>query len=537
MFGFGKRSELADRPVDPPWVAEFAESQKPEPMLEIEQTSAVSPGYFAPPWAESTWDGEKYPGGLGITKVLTPDYWTLRQRSATAFSRNMYGRGLIRRLVTNVINSGLELNSIPNEVALGVPQGSLSGLTDQIEAYWGLWGTTPLVCDYYNTSTFGEIQKTIWREALIEGDVLVIAMIDPKTGSPQIRVVPGSAVQTPGKVPASTRIEDGVELDGNGRQVAYWVEEEQPDGQIKNKRIPAYATRTGRRLAWLFYGTDKRSTAHRGEPLLGIVLQSLTSLDQYKDATLLKAVLNAIIVAAVERESDGVPTLPLTGGARSKVEVSASDETNTDRRNFRLNMVPGVIAEQLAKGEKLKVHPTSGTDPNLGAFESATIRAIAWVNEIPPDVLELSFQNNFSASKGAQAEGFVYLNKERKRFGQQNNDLIYDIFFETSLLNGDFEAKGFLEAPRNSYKIRSAWIQSEWRAPIKPIGDLGKEVNAYANAVDNKFTTREAACQAMFGMKFRDVAQQLQRENETLLGMGLITEDSSDDATGTEESN
>src|SRR5262245_39395481 len=44
-------------------------------------------------------DGEKFPGGFGFTDLLIPDYWTLRARSTQLFKKNLYARGLVRRLV------------------------------------------------------------------------------------------------------------------------------------------------------------------------------------------------------------------------------------------------------------------------------------------------------------------------------------------------------------------------------------------------------------------------------------------------------
>lgn len=50
-------------------------------------------------------NGEKFPGGFGITNIFTTDYWTLRVRSEQLFKDNLYAKGLIRRLITNEISS------------------------------------------------------------------------------------------------------------------------------------------------------------------------------------------------------------------------------------------------------------------------------------------------------------------------------------------------------------------------------------------------------------------------------------------------
>jgi hypothetical protein len=99
----------------------FAKS-KPAPFAPVMQdkynrtaanAKAALLGYGKPTassaWFEESLTGDKFAGGFGATKVFTPDYWTLRQRSEQLFHENLYARGLIRRLVTNEINTGLTL--------------------------------------------------------------------------------------------------------------------------------------------------------------------------------------------------------------------------------------------------------------------------------------------------------------------------------------------------------------------------------------------------------------------------------------------
>ena len=68
----------------------------------------------------SPFDGDKFIGGFGHTKVFLADYWLLRQRSDQLFKENLYARGLVRRLITNEINTGLNLEAVPNTDILGL---------------------------------------------------------------------------------------------------------------------------------------------------------------------------------------------------------------------------------------------------------------------------------------------------------------------------------------------------------------------------------------------------------------------------------
>ena len=61
----------------------------------------------------SIFDGGKFLGGFGETQIQQLDYWTLRARSAQLFNENLYAKGLVRRLITNEINTGLTPEASP----------------------------------------------------------------------------------------------------------------------------------------------------------------------------------------------------------------------------------------------------------------------------------------------------------------------------------------------------------------------------------------------------------------------------------------
>ena len=144
------------------------------------------------PWENSIYDGGKFFGGFGATQIQHVDYWTLRARSAQLFNENLYARGLIRRLVTNEINTGLAPEAAPDEQVIGVAEDSLNDWTETVETRFGIWGKTPELCDWKHTSTFGAIQRAARAEALISGDVLVVLRQSQRTKLPMVQLVSGS---------------------------------------------------------------------------------------------------------------------------------------------------------------------------------------------------------------------------------------------------------------------------------------------------------------------------------------------------------
>lgn len=467
----------------------------------------------------SIYDGGKFFGGFGDTQVQSVDYWTLRARSAQLFNENLYAKGLIRRLITNEINTGLTPESSPDEQILGVADDSLNDWSELVENRFGLYGKSPQVCDWKKRSTLGSLQRTARLEALVEGDVLVVLRSNAQTRLPMVQLVKGSAVQTPyGNTPevrAGNEIKHGVEFDSQGRETAYWCR--QPDGTFK--RLPAYGEKSGRRLAWLVYGTEKRLDDVRGQPLLSIVLQSLKEVDRYRDNTLRKSVINSLIAMFIEKGEDKPGTLPMTGAAirRDQAQISDSTTSPTPRRftSAAFN-APGVILEELQHGEKPHLLGGQGTDETFGVFEEAIIQAVAWANEVPPEILRLAFSNNYSASQAAINEFKIYLNRVWGDFGEQFCSPIYVEWLISEALLGKANAPGLLEAWRDPTKhdILAAWVCVDWYGSIKPSTDMLKQGKGSKLLVDEGWSTNAREARITTGTKFSKNIKRLKRENQ-----------------------
>ena len=529
MLGFGKRQDLYDSLFGPNAARWEAPAPAPAAVPAAEQSipvvefSALVPA----PVRFSYDDGTKFLGGYGPTELLLTDYWTLRARSAQLFQTNLYARGLVRRLVTNEINTGLHLEATPEESILGVPEDSLSEWSEMVENRFHLWESDPALCDQTEQNTFGALQALARMEALVDGDVLVVLGQDQRTGLPRVRLVNGASVQTPFPRPnrPGVRIIEGVELDSLNRQVAYWIR--QPDG--KSKRLPAYGEKSGRRLAWLVYGTDKRLNDVRGIPILGLVLQSLREIDRYRDSTQRKAVLNSMLAMFIKKTEDKPGTRPITGGGgalrRSGIEMVEGGATPRAYRTAEL--IPGLVLDELQTGEEPAAFPSNGTDERFGTFEEAIIQAVAWANEIPPEILTLSFTNNYSASQAAINEFKMYLNKVRTAFGQNFCQPIYVDWLLSEALSRRVNAPRFLEAWRNpsQYDVLGAWTAADWAGHIKPAVDLSKLVGGYKEMVEGGFITRDRASRELTGTKYSKNVQKLKRENEALADANKLIAD------------
>ena len=496
----------------------------PEYTVEYSASPVVQPQAISthqPPVVFSDFNGDKFPGGFGITQLYELDYWTLRQRSEQLFTENLYAAGIVQRLITNEINTGLTPECTPVEEITGLTEDQANTWSETVETRFELWGDSPKVCDFKRSSTFGKLQRQTRMEALIGGDVLVVMSQNVRTKLPQVQIIKGDKVQNPTVdskgIRKNNTIKDGVEFDSNGRDVAYWITQE----NAPSRRIPAFGEKTGRRIAWLVFGLQRRVGKVRGEPLLSIVLQSLKEIDRYRDSTQRKAVVNSLMAMFIKKTEDKMGSLPIQGGAVRNDVVQVETPLGTSRSFNASTMLPGNVVEELQVGEEPVMLGGNGTDTNFGLFEDTIISAVAWAREIPPEILKLSFSSNYSASQAAILEFRIYLNKVWSEVGEDFCTPIFNEWLVSEVLLGKIAAPGLLEAWRDPQKhdIFAAWVSVDWYGSIKPSTDMLKAVKASDLLVRGGYSTRAREARTLTGTKFSKNVKRGLRENQQLTEM------------------
>lgn len=459
------------------------------------------------------WDGDKFPGSYGFTNLLTLDYWSLRKRSDELFHNNLYARGLIRRMVTNVINTGLMPELEPNDTLIPLSEDEAEEWAENVESRFEAWATTPRLCDFEGRRTYAKLQADAKREAMVEGDVLTVLRTHKPTGLPQIQLIRGGRVRTPLKPPGGKRIKHGVQLDARGRTEGFWITK--ADKPRESEFVPAFGPKSKKRLAWLIFGTEKRTDAVRGTPLLSLILQSIKEMDRYRDSEQRAATVNSLLAMFIERTGNRIGTNPVSGGA----VMNRSFATEDPDRNYNITeQWPGIVMEQLAAGEKPVGFDTKRPNVNYAVFESAVVSAIAWANEIPPEILMLQFGNNYSASKAAISEFRKYIVRERNDFGFDWCQPVMVEWLIAEVVKDRIEARGFLESALDPlrYAEFGGWTRCSWGGPMAPSIELHREVKAYVEGIDAGIISHDRASKDLFGVRNSRVVKRLKREKEMM---------------------
>lgn len=513
ITGFFKKTEIAI--IDPP------KNDKPEVIYSdafLNHLSSMS-SYSNAQW--SAFDGDKFFGGFGATQLQWIDYWTLRERSSQLFNENLYARGIVRLLVTNIIHKGLNLQAMPDGDVLGIDDDEIDTISESIEDRWNLYVNDPELCHYQQEMTYGELQELTWQEALVSGDVLQVYRIDRVTKLPNVELIDGARIRTPidQKIREGNKIVHGVELDKRKRHVAYWVTQENG----KSKRVPVWGERSGRRISKLVYGTDKRNGEVRGQPLLSLILQSLKEIDRYRDSTQRKAVLNAMLAIFIKKGAN----VPGSGGFSNGVTQQVTDVDGSEPRNLNFAKIgPGTIMDELAYGEEPIGFGNKGTDEAFGPFEQAILSSVAWANEIPPEIMLKSFNSNYSASQGSKDEFNMYLDKVRSKFGKNVCKPLYILWLTSEVLNKKLFLTGYLRSTRDrlEYDIRNAWIAADWIGTVKPSADILKTANGYAKMVEENFIDRDTVAQKLSGQRSSRIIKKNARLQRQSIEEGLVVD-------------
>jgi lambda family phage portal protein len=473
-------------------------------------------------------NGEKFPGGYGATEIPLADLPTLRARSADLFERNLFARGLIRRIVENMVATGLTLEATPIEAMLGFEDDGLEEWQEDVERRFGIWANNKRLCDYSSEHTFGEMQADTLREALVCGDCVLVNRRSDKYKTVQVEVISGARVQTPlhVKAQAGNEIIDGVEIDGQGRHVAYHVVTTGPGYPRRWERIPCYGEKTDRRIAWMVYGSDKRVGSVRGKPLLSIVLQSLKEIDRYRDATQRKAGIGATIAGYVTQTVEGAArALGIKSGsgggfgAKRKGAAVEADAQNGEKRRFDVeDYVPGVFIHTLEPGEEIKQLQNTAATEDFSTFQNAVLSAVAFCCSVPPEVFLMNYDKSFSAATAADNAFKVALSAWRKTFGTHACAPVYEEWLVTEVLKGKIKADSLRNSIRDpsEYETYYSWVCSDWCGQVKPAVQLLQQTNAYAVMVAQGFMTRERASMELNGSDYRKNVKKLAKENALL---------------------
>jgi len=451
-------------------------STKPDPMA-----SYVHGGF------SYVYNGEKNLGEAGPIKKYMLGYESLRLRSWQAFLDSEIAQTVIGRYCTWMIGPGLKLQAEPSEYLLGKYGISIKNqdFSEHVEALFTQYSNSKRA-DYCKMRTLNRLAKTVYKNAIVGGDVLVVLRFDGKNVTSQL--IDGAHIKSPlygtdelpYRLNNGNTIRHGVECDASGMHVAYHVKEAGFPNQFK--RIPARSTQNGLQIAFLVYGLEYRLDNVRGIPLISAVMETVAKLDRYKEATVASAEEISKIVYTIEHQQYSTGESPLTKQLAAAFSDSDSDQLPETLSGEQLaNKVASTTNKQtynMPVGSSLK-QLENKNQIYFKDFYTVNIDLVCATMQIPPDVAMSKYGESYSASRAAIKDWEHTLNVNRKDFSEQFYNPVYEFWLDVQILMNKVQAPGYINArAKKDDDILECYRTARFVGPSVPFIDPVKEVEA-----------------------------------------------------------
>ncbi|MBQ6971801.1 MAG: phage portal protein [Synergistaceae bacterium] len=455
---------------------------------------------------------------------ITENQELLRERSRDLYAGGgPLGRGAVDRLALNAVGSGLRLNVRIDPELLGMTDDEGRKWTARVESEFDYWASSKSA-SYDGQLSFYEMQALAFRSVLLDGECL-LRLRDTPYHSRNIytlclelieseRLTTGEAHSMLSKIPA-----DGVECDENGRPIAYWVANRNPNSTraglppLEWNRYEIYTGFPERRVMFLLMDSE-RIGQKRGVPFLAPVIEQLKQLGRYTDAELMAAVISGMYAVFFQHE-------PRPEGAIGEEEY-ASEEGLGDfpgLEGISQKEMYGMIMD-LPEGVKPVGISPSRPNTSFDAFVSSLLRQIGGCLGIPSELLTLNFTASYSASRGALLEAWKLFRYWRSWFSENFCQCVYEDWLTEAVMKGRVSAPGYMD---DDY-IRSLYTWAEWTGPSQGQLNPVQEVNAAILKAQHGLSTWQRETSELTGGDF-DLNMKQKKREESLMTEGTNVQD------------
>lgn len=380
---------------------------------------------------------------------------TIRDRSRESARNNGYGAGVLDKLVTNLIGTGIKPLSKAKDPAFRKQVNDLfERWTDEADADGQL--------DFYG------LQAQATRGWLEAGDAFsrlrMRLPVDGLTVPIQVQNLESEFCPYTynGLADGGNRIRAGIEFDAIGRRVAYYFHPSRPE--LDDYDASIYRRVTSDMVMHLY--VPLRAGQLRGLPVLTQALVKLHELDVFDDATLLRQQIANLFALFITRESS--PT------DFNQVDVLTGKDIS-DPSAPMVQLEPA-ISQELNPGEDVKFSTPPDPPAGYADFMRQQLRSISVSTGVPYEVLtgDMTGMNDRTMR--------VVLNEFKRRMQMVQHTIlvfkfcrpIWKAWFDRAVLSGA------LQVPNEYWTNPAPWSAVRWTpqrwAYIHPVQDVEAQV-------------------------------------------------------------
>ena len=430
---------------------------------------------------------------------------TVVNRSIDLIENDPHAAGIIDTLAITIIGAGLKPHPSLNPDTLGITRGEAKKIEAQQKAVYQRWAKN---CDIAGTMTDGEIQFLKCRSLFTFGESIELLPMTDVQGQYSLKsqVIHPTRLKTPTDKMNDGNIVNGIEINKNGKPIAYWVK------KVDNKnafladisrnfhRIPA---KKGHRHLVLHDFISKNPEQFRGEPILASAMRYFRDFADLMTAELTSNVITSTLALFVETDSSGTV---------ADAFLNTDDFDEEDRIQ---ELAPGSVFYG-ESGQKPHLLTANRPGITFEPFTKLIKKTISAGINVPYPVLFKDVDGvSFAGFRSAMLEAWRVYEYHRKRIGQGDCQKKYTMVMEEAYLRGDLDIKDF-------YEKKEAYTNCEWYGA--PKGDIEpyKAIKADIEKFNARVKPLDRIIREDGGAGFMEVATQIEEELDYLRTTGMI---------------
>ena len=447
------------------------------------------------------------------TDVLV-SYTDAVARTVDAVHNSGWLAGCIAQSKGNIIGgTGLRLAHQPDVSVLKWDKKELDDWSRMVERRFEMWCDDKNECDANGKHSMGYIQEQAISSYYTHGEVLgLLPFIDRPNSVSRLKVKLLPAHKLVQDSSDFTGLHQGITHGAWGFPLKYRINMATSYGIEQPLDVMAY-DQTRQQVIHAFKGEVGQV---RGITPFVHVLKTLRQFDQLSDATLTKALMDAIFAATIESQS---PTTDVLQALQDEEEQGIGGASMTDLltqkaawyENTKIDLGRSGRVAHLFPGEKLTFNNTSKFSGDYEAFVKILLRELA-------RCMGLSFESvtgdysgaTYSSVRMSGSELWPLTLSTRKHIAARFMSEVFQTWLDDEIYSGRIEFKGGIFA---YMAVRKAAARADWRGPPKPQADDLKAAKAMEVLKSLGIASDEQLC-AELGTDYEDVYEQRARERD-----------------------
>ncbi len=444
--------------------------------------------------------------------------------AASRAKEGIQNSGFLTKIVEtetgSVVGAGLRLACRPDTDALGWSAAEGAEWARRVERAFRLWAEKPTECDAAGKMTFSKMQQAAFGSYKTFGEILALMPVinrPQSTTKTKVLLIPPSRLTQ--KTEMHENIVQGVKTDGWGFPKSYFINEYQRNLGWREREISAFDVEGRPNVVHIF---DSSISTNRGISPMAPILKVVRQVDQFADASLVKALIQTIFAATLQTNIQGVTAfdgLLTTGDTASTTNLDGFAALKGEWYDgAKIDLTQHGRIGHLFPGDELKFTESKTPGQAYDDFMGWLMREIAAGSGVTYESATGDYRGaTYSSIRMAGAIEWLTVLRRRANIIVPFCQAVFSAWLDEAVFTGRIPFKGgYLKY----VAMRDAATRSVWSGPAQPQADDFKAARSHEVLKDMGATTL-SEISAAYGRDWDDDMRQRAEENKLAEELGL----------------